>query len=69
MHEKVVKLKTPYIGNGIPFALLAFLVCTALAYRKFHTGIFNKSSTQRERSIDESHDRSPFITVCSHKNL
>ena len=40
MHEKVVKQKTPYIGNGKPFATFAFLVCPALAYRKFNAEIF-----------------------------
>ena len=39
VHEKIVKQKTPYIGNGIPFALFALLACPTLAYRKFNTGI------------------------------
>ena len=42
MHEKVVKQKTPYTGNGIPFALFTFLACPALAYLKFNTGVFNE---------------------------
>ena len=51
MHEKVIKQKTPYNGNGIPFTLFAFLACPALAYHKFNIGIFNKWATQRECSI------------------
>ena len=50
-HEKVVKQCTPYIGNGILFALFAFLSCPALTYRKFNTRIFNEWLTQRELSI------------------
>ena len=41
MEQKVVKHKMLYIGNGIPFALFTFLVCPALTYRKFNTGILN----------------------------
>ena len=52
-HEKIVKQKTQYTGNGIhvPFTLFAFLACPALAYSKFNTGIFNEWSTQRKCSI------------------
>ena len=40
--EKVVKQKTPYIGNGIPLAFFAFLARPDLAYWKINTQNFNE---------------------------
>ena len=42
MLEKVVKQKTPYIGNGIPFAFFTFLARPVLAYQKLNTQTFNE---------------------------